>query len=59
VVKPGRSDEHEFAAFTNGRSFPLGNGAMTRVLFDALMNYVRRRFDKGEAIGEDSALRLA
>ena len=52
--------EHEFAASTNGRSSPAGNGScMARVSFDALMHRVWRPFDKGEANGQDAAFRLA
>ncbi len=59
VTKPDHSYEHEFAAFTNGRSSPLGNGTVARVLFDALMNSVRRLFDKRKTLGPNAAFRLA
>ena len=42
--------EHEFAASTNGRSSPAGNGTVAKALFDPLMNRVPRRRSKGRAM---------
>ena len=59
VTTPDRSCQTRICGLYERLTTRAGNGAVARVLFDALMNHVRRPFDKGEAVGSDAMFGLA